>query len=263
MSKHDYQGYLIDLDGTMYKGKDRIPAAPGFIQRLREAGKQVLFVTNNSTRTPETVAADLTNNHGITTQPAEVYTTALATADYLAQTVGDRPKTAYVIGEAGLKEAIRAKGFALVTDHPSFVVVGLDTQVTYAKLETAVLQILAGATFIGTNADSNLPNERGLTPGAGSLIKLVEYATAVGGVKPIMIGKPEVLMIELALQKLGLTKDQAVMVGDNYNTDIRAGLNAGVDTLLVYTGVSTPAQVAQQQQQPTHTVRTLDEWQVD
>ena len=126
-----------------------------------------------------------------------------------------------------------------------------------------MLDILAGATFVGTNADSNLPNEKGLTPGAGSLIKLVEYATTVGGVKPIMIGKPETLIMELALKRSGLKSDQVVMVGDNYRTDILAGIHSQMDTLLVYTGVSTPEQVAKQVQQPTHTVRTLDEWQVN
>ena len=258
-----YQGYFIDLDGTMYKGKEKIPAAPRFINRLRAAGKRVMFVTNNSTKTPAAVAANLRENHGIAAEASEVYTTALATADYLKEQVGDRPKTAYVIGETGLKQALTAAGFTLTDQQPTFLVVGLDTQATYAKFETAVLNIINGATFIGTNADSNLPNERGLTPGAGSLIKLVEYATAVGGIKPVMIGKPETLIMNLALKRSGLRKDQVVMVGDNYHTDIEAGINAGIDTLLVYTGVSTPAQVAKQAVAPTHTVQTLDDWQVD
>lgn len=261
--KVNYQGYFIDLDGTMYKGKEKIPSAPGFIHRLRQAGKQVMFLTNNSTKTPAEVATNLQTNHGIEAYPEEVYTSALATADYLKANVKERPKTAYVVGEEGLKVAIQAAGFTLTPTKPSYVVVGLDTQVTYQKLETAVLDILAGATFVGTNADSNLPNEKGLTPGAGSLIKLVEYATTVGGVKPIMIGKPETLIMELALKRSGLKSDQVVMVGDNYRTDILAGIHSQMDTLLVYTGVSTPEQVAKQVQQPTHTVRTLDEWQVN
>ena len=261
--KTNYQGYFIDLDGTMYKGKQKIPAAPGFIQRLRKAGKQIMFLTNNSTRTPAEVARNLQTNHGIEAYPEEVYTTALATADYLQANIKERPKTAYVVGEEGLKIAIQAADFTLTPTKPSYVVVGLDTQVTYQKLETAVLDILAGATFVGTNADSNLPNEKGLTPGAGSLIKLVEYATTVGGVKPIMIGKPETLIMELALKRSGLKRNQVVMVGDNYRTDILAGIRSQIDTLLVYTGVSTPEQVEKQTQQPTYTVRTLDEWQVN
>lgn len=255
----DYQGYFIDLDGTMYKGTKRIPAAARFIKRLQEADKAVLFVTNNSTRTPEFVANNLRENHQINVTADNVYTTALATADYLDQVAGDR-RQVYVVGESGLRQALQQRHFQLTDRQPEYVVVGLDSQVTYAKLETAVLLIRAGATFIGTNADSNLPNERGMVPGAGSLVKLVEYATQQ---EPIMIGKPEATIMKMALQKAGLRREQVVMVGDNYNTDICAAINTGMDSLLVYTGLSTPAQVAAMPVQPTHTVKSLDEWTID
>lgn len=137
---------------------------------------------------------------------------------------------------------------------------GLDSHVTYEKLEKAVLLIRAGAKFIGTNADSNLPNERGMVPGAGSLVKLVEYATQQ---KPLMIGKPEKIIMEMALKRVGLTTADAVMVGDNYHTDIQAAINVGMDSLLVYTGLSRPAEVEQEEIQPTYTVATLDDWQID
>ncbi|MDD7693015.1 MAG: TIGR01457 family HAD-type hydrolase [Limosilactobacillus sp.] len=255
----DYQGYFIDLDGTTYKGTKRIPAAARFIKRLQDADKTVLFVTNNSTRTPEFVANNLRENHQINVTADNVYTTALATADYLDKVAGDRRRV-YVVGESGLRKALEQRHFQLTDQQPDYVVVGLDSQVTYAKLETAVLLIRAGATFIGTNADSNLPNERGMVPGAGSLVKLVEYATQQ---KPIMIGKPEATIMKLALAKADLTRDQVVMVGDNYNTDIRAAINTGMDSLLVYTGLSTPEQVAKMAVQPTHTVKSLDEWTID
>ncbi|MDD6432499.1 MAG: TIGR01457 family HAD-type hydrolase [Lactobacillaceae bacterium] len=255
----DYQGYFIDLDGTTYKGTKRIPAAARFIKRLQNADKTVLFVTNNSTRTPEFVANNLRENHQINVTADNVYTTALATADYLDKVAGDR-RQVYVVGESGLRKALEQRHFHLTDQQPDYVVVGLDSQVTYAKLETAVLLIRAGATFIGTNADSNLPNERGMVPGAGSLVKLVEYATQQ---KPIMIGKPEAKIMKMALEKAGLTRDQVVMVGDNYNTDIRAAINTGMDSLLVYTGLSTPEQVAKIAVQPTHTVKSLDEWKID
>ena len=255
----DYQGYFIDLDGTTYKGTKRIPAAARFIKRLQDADKTVLFVTNNSTRTPEFVANNLRENHQINVTADNVYTTALATADYLDKVAGDRRRV-YFVGESGLRKALEQRHFQLTDQQPDYVVVGLDSQVTYAKLETAVLLIRAGATFIGTNADSNLPNERGMVPGAGSLVKLVEYATQQ---KPIMIGKPEATIMKLALAKADLTRDQVVMVGDNYNTDIRAAINTGMDSLLVYTGLSTPEQVAKMAVQPTHTVKSLDEWTID
>lgn len=254
----EYQGYFIDLDGTTYKGKKQIPAAARFIARLQGAKKKVLFVTNNSTRTPEFVANNLRTNHKINVTADNVYTTALATADYLAS-VAPRGSRLYVVGESGLKSALEARGFVLTAEQVQYVVVGLDTAVTYQKLETAVLLIRDGATFIGTNADSNLPNERGMVPGAGSIVKLVEYATQQ---KPIMIGKPEAIIMKMALKKAGLSKEDVIMVGDNYHTDIEAAINVGMDSLLVYTGLSRPEEVASEQIKPTHTVNSLDEWKV-
>lgn len=257
MSKN-YQGYFIDLDGTTYKGKKQIPAAARFIKRLKAADKTILFVTNNSTRSPELVANNLRENHNIDVKAENVYTTALATADYLDGIAGEKRKV-YVVGESGLRGALTAGGFEITDQQPDFVVVGLDSQVTYAKLETAVLLIRDGAKFVGTNADSNLPNERGMVPGAGSIVKLVEYATQQ---KPLMIGKPEKIIMEMALQKVGLSRDEVVMVGDNYHTDIQAAINVGMDSLLVYTGLSKPAEVAREAVQPTNSVRSLDEWKI-
>ncbi|MBU3829390.1 MAG: TIGR01457 family HAD-type hydrolase [Candidatus Limosilactobacillus merdavium] len=256
--KNNYQGYFIDLDGTMYKGTKRIPAAARFIKRLQENNKEILFVTNNSTRTPEFVAQNLTENHGINVTANNVYTTAIATADYLDQIAGSKRKV-YVVGESGLRKALASRNFEITDQSPDYVVVGLDSEVTYEKLATAVLLIRAGATFIGTNSDSNLPNQRGMVPGAGSIVKLVEYATQK---KPIMIGKPESIIMAMALKRSGLDKNQVVMVGDNYHTDIQAAINFGIDSLLVYSGLSTKEDVAKQKIQPTHQVDSLDDWTV-
>lgn len=257
-----YQGYFIDLDGTVYKGKDRIPAAARFIRRLQAAHKTILFVTNNSTRQPSFVADNLAHNHDIHVSADNVYTSALATADYLDSIAGNHRKV-YIVGESGLAAALQAKHFELTNDdeevQPDYVVVGLDTNTNYHKLEQAVLDIRAGARFIGTNGDSNLPNERGMTPGAGSLVKLVEYATQK---KPLMVGKPQTTIMKMALQKCHLSVDDVLMVGDNYHTDIEAGINVGMDTLLVYTGLSKPAEVKREKVQPTYTVESLDEWSV-
>lgn len=256
--KNNYQGYFIDLDGTMYKGTKRIPAAARFIKRLQENNKEILFVTNNSTRTPEFVAQNLTENHGINVTANNVYTTAIATADYLDQIAGSKRKV-YVVGESGLRKALASRNFEITDQSPDYVVVGLDSEVTYEKLATAVLLIRVGATFIGTNSDSNLPNQRGMVPGAGSIVKLVEYATQK---KPIMIGKPESIIMAMALKRSGLDKNQVVMVGDNYHTDIQAAINFGIDSLLVYSGLSTKEDVAKQKIQPTHQVDSLDDWTV-
>ncbi|MEE6728000.1 TIGR01457 family HAD-type hydrolase [Pediococcus acidilactici] len=254
----NYGGYMIDLDGTMYRGKEKIPAAKRFVERLQAKQIPFLFVTNNTTKTPEAVAKNLTENHDIKVKPENVYTAALATSDYLDGVADKDHRKVYIIGEIGLKRAILAKGFEMEEEHPDYVVAGLDYDVTYHKFEVATLAIKKGAKFIGTNADTNLPNERGLVPGAGSVIALLERSTQQ---KAFYIGKPETIIMEKALKVMGLPKDQVVMVGDNYMTDISAGINFGVDTLLVYTGVSTRELVAKQAVKPTHEINNFDEWQ--
>lgn len=253
-----YAGYMIDLDGTIYRGKEKIPAAKRFIERLQEHDIPFLFVTNNSTQAPIKVVENLANNFDIHVKEENVYTSALATADYIADLDKDK-RSVYVIGEVGLKQAILDKGFHFEETNPDYVVVGLDYDVTYHKFELATLAIKRGAKFIGTNADTNLPNERGLVPGAGSVIALVECSTQQ---KATYIGKPETIIMEKALERLGLPKDEVVMVGDNYMTDIKAGINFGIDTMLVYTGVSTRELVRKQEIAPTIELGSLDEWKV-
>ncbi|HFD5501101.1 TPA: TIGR01457 family HAD-type hydrolase, partial [Streptococcus pyogenes] len=160
-----YKGYLIDLDGTIYQGKNRIPAGERFIKRLQERGIPYLLVTNNTTRTPEMVQSMLTNQFHVETGIETIYTATMATVDYMNDM--NRAKTAYVIGETGLKSAIAAAGYVEELENPAYVVVGLDSQVTYEMLAIATLAIQKGALFIGTNPDLNIPTERGLMPGAG------------------------------------------------------------------------------------------------
>ncbi|MDR3190050.1 MAG: TIGR01457 family HAD-type hydrolase [Lactobacillaceae bacterium] len=256
MSK--YQGYFIDLDGTIYQGTTPIPAAKRFIQRLEAAGVDYLYLTNNSTKTPEMVADFLTQQHGIPTTTAQVYTSAMATADYVA-TLPDVQRV-LVVGEVGLRNAITAKGFEIVDTKPAdAVVIGMDRQLTYDKLREATFAIQAGAKFIATNIDTNLPTELGMQPGAGALVAALQTAVQQ---EPVVIGKPYTLIMDGALQVTGHTKDEVVMVGDNYNTDILAGLNSDIATLLVYTGVSTPDQVHAAKLQPTHEINNFDEWEI-
>lgn len=252
-----YKGYLIDLDGTIYLGKAPIDAGKRFIDRLQHAKIPFMFVTNNTTKTPETVAARLKNEFDIHVSSDLIYTATLATIDFMNEQA--KPKTAYVVGESGLKDAIVQAGYTIDEIAPSFVVVGLDSNVTYDQLATAVLAIQQGACFIGTNPDKNIPTEKGLMPGAGALISFVETATQT---KPIFIGKPEAIIMEKALAKLGCRKTEAIMVGDNYETDIRAGLNNGIDTLLVLSGFTPKSAVPTLPQAPTYVVDSLDEWQL-
>lgn len=257
----NYQAYLIDLDGTVYAGSKRYPKARAFVERLQAAHVPFKFVTNNTTKLPVDVVANLADNHDIHVTPDNVYTAGLATADFLDKRAGATGKrTVYVVGEIGLKQALTAKGFTVDEDHPEYVVVGLDSDVTYEKFAKAILAIRSGSIFIGTNSDSNIPKARGLMPGAGALVDLVRYATQT---EPIFVGKPEPIILQNSLALMGIAPDQALMVGDNYQTDILAGIHAGVDTLLTYTGVSTPEQVAQQAIQPTYTVPDLAHWDIE
>ncbi|WP_407932694.1 TIGR01457 family HAD-type hydrolase [Dellaglioa carnosa] len=254
-----YKGYMIDLDGTIYRGKEKIAAAKRFVESLQARNIAFLFVTNNTTKMPKDVVANLADNFDIHVTEKEVYTAALATADYL-DSLDSNKKSVYIIGEHGLKQAIMDKSFVVEETTPDYVVVGLDSDVTYHKFELATLAIKRGAKFIGTNADTNIPNERGLLPGAGSLVRMVECTTQQ---EATYIGKPETIIMEEALLRLGLEKNEVVMVGDNYMTDIMAGINFGVDTMLVYTGVSTKKLVASKPVQPTIQMDSLDDWDFD
>ncbi|KXT79017.1 TIGR01457 family HAD-type hydrolase [Streptococcus sp. DD13] len=254
----NYSGYLIDLDGTIYKGNERIPAGERFIARLQEKGIPYLFVTNNTTRSPQAVQEMLADKFSIQTGLETIYTASLATIDYMEEL--GKGKTAYVIGESGLKEAILAAGYTEDTENPAYVVVGLDWKVDYEKFAIATLAIQKGAHFIGSNPDLNIPTERGLLPGAGSLIAFLEAATRV---QATIIGKPKATIMEKALERLGTKREETLMVGDNYLTDIRAGIDNGFPTLLTLTGFTTKEEVPDLPIPPTHVVRDLDEWSLD
>ncbi|UZD46643.1 TIGR01457 family HAD-type hydrolase [Peribacillus frigoritolerans] len=249
-----YKGYLIDLDGTMYRGTEQIAEAAGFINDLRKRDIPYLFVTNNSSRTPAQVA-DKLRSIGISTEDDQVFTTSMATANYIAEQ--KKGASVYVVGEEGIIEALKEKGMKLVEEHPDYLVMGIDRGVNYEKLSKACLAVRNGAVFISTNGDIAIPTEQGLLPGNGSLTSVVSVSTQV---QPIFIGKPESVIVEQALRVLGVPKEETIMVGDNYDTDILAGINAGIDTLLVHTGVTTIERLKQYKEQPTHVVDTLDLW---
>lgn len=253
----DYKGYLIDLDGTMYKGSEPISEAPGFINQLRKAKKPFLFVTNNSTSSPKEVSKKLNEQFKIEAYESEVYTSSLATADYLKSLGG---QTVYVVGEKGLIEAVLNAGFKMDEENPDHVVVGLDRALTYEKCEKATLAIQKGANFIATNKDTNLPTERGMVPGAGSVVALIEKATRI---VPTFVGKPEAIIMDEAIKRIGFKKDEVLMVGDNYETDILAGINNEVDTLLVYTGFTKEEDMRTVIKQPTYAIQTLADWKLN
>jgi 4-nitrophenyl phosphatase len=252
----EYKGYLIDLDGTMYKGTERIEAASDFVKRLRQKNIPYLFVTNNSSRTPAQVAEKL-RGFDIPAEEDLVFTTSMATANYIY----DRKKDAsiYLIGEEGIRTALEEKGFQFAGEHAEYVVVGIDRDLTYEKLAVACLAVRNGAVFLSTNADVALPTERGFMPGNGSITAVITVSTKT---KPIFIGKPESIIVEQALRVLGTNKNETLMVGDNYDTDIMAGMNAGMDTVLVHTGVTTREMLSSYDSKPTYTINSLDEWEI-
>lgn len=249
-----YKGYLIDLDGTMYKGTEQIEAASKFVATLVDKNIPYLFVTNNSSQTPEKVAEKLTE-FTIQATKESVFTTSQATANYIWER--NENASVYVIGEEGLRKALIDKGLELVDDNPDYVVTGIDRDLSYEKLAKACIAVRNGATFISTNADIAIPTERGLLPGNGALTSVVSVSTDT---TPIFIGKPEGIIVEQALQVIGTDKNETLMVGDNYDTDIKAGFNCGLDTLLVHTGVTSKEQLRQVSVQPTYTVDSLEDY---
>ncbi|KGX86702.1 TIGR01457 family HAD-type hydrolase [Pontibacillus litoralis] len=249
-----YKGYLIDLDGTMYKGEEQIEAASDFVKVLNEKKVPHLFVTNNSTREQQQVA-DKLNSFDIPATAEQIYTSSMATASYIKEQKENA--RVYVIGEEGLVKALEQSGHEIVEERCDFVVIGLDRNITYEKFAKACLLIREGATFLSTNSDIAIPTERGMLPGNGSLTALVSTSTQV---EPTFIGKPESIIMEQAIEVIGLAKEEVIMVGDNYDTDILAGMNAGLDTLHVQTGVTSKEQLSQMEEQPTYTIATLQEW---
>ena len=249
-----YKGYLIDLDGTMYKGGQSIPTAVSFVKQLYEQNVPYVFLTNNAAKSQEEIALQL-QNYGVICTSENVFTSAMATAQVIAD--GNPNAKVYMIGEASLKKELQQKGFTFDAENPDYVVIGLDRQLTYEKLVVGALAIRKGAKLISTNPDVAIPTERGFVPGNGSLTSVLHLST---GVKPLFIGKPESPIIEQALKVLGTTLEETLLVGDNYHTDIMAGISFGMDTLCVLTGVTTIEDLQKQDKQPTYCVKDLMEW---
>jgi NagD protein len=225
--------YVVDMDGVVYHGNRLIPGALDFLERLRSRGHKYLFLTNNSQWTPRDLRHRLAQM-GIDVEESAFHTSALATADFLHR---QKPGgTAYAIGGAGLTHALYSVGYTLTEHNPDYVVVGDTRSYDYEKIERAVRLILRGARFVATNVDLTGPSELGIQPACGALVAPIELAT---GRKPYFIGKPNPLMMRTALRKLEAHSAESFMVGDRMDTDILAGTEAGMRTILVLSGVST------------------------
>jgi NagD protein len=223
-------GYLIDMDGVIYRGGHLIPGADHFINDLRKADIPFRFLTNNSQRTRRDVATRL-QRLGINVGEEHVYTCAMATARFLAQQKPDG--TAFVIGEGGLLNALHENGYSIVDRDPDYVVVGEGRTISFELVEAALKMILGGAKLVATNLDPNCPTESGLRPGCGATVAMLETAS---GIKAFSVGKPSPVMLRGARKDLGLATDQTIVIGDTMDTDILGGVQLGFKTILVLSG---------------------------
>ena len=230
----EIRGLVMDMDGVLWRGDTNMPGVADFFAFLRKRGIRFLLATNNATRTPGYYVERLQSN-GVNIRPEDVLTSSLATARYLRRTNANGARI-LIIGEEGLISALREAGFELVERGAQYVVAGLDRELTYEKLKRATLEIRAGARFIATNPDKTLPTDEGLVPGAGSILAAIE--TASGKPPDIIIGKPARTMFDLAVETLGLPRDQVAMLGDRMDTDIEGAHAADLHTILVLTGIT-------------------------
>jgi NagD protein len=224
------QGYLIDMDGVIYRGHDLIPGADRFINQLIDRNIPFLFLTNNSQRTRRDVATRL-QRMGINAEEKHIFTCAMATARFLAH---QKPNgTAYVIGEGGLLNALHLNGYSIVEHDPDYVVVGEGRTLTFEVVEHAVRMLRNGARLVATNMDPNCPTQHGIRPGCGAIAAMLEVAA---GVKAFSVGKPSPIMMRAARKELGLSAAECTVIGDTMETDILGGVQMGSNTVLVLTG---------------------------
>jgi len=247
------KAYLIDMDGVLVFGTRPIPGAVEFIERLVAGGYKYLILTNNSAYTPLDLQHRL-NTAGIKVGIDRLYSSALATAAFVqAQKPGG---SAYVLGGTGLYQALTDVGYTLTDYNPDYVILGESRFHSYDRLIRAAQLISAGVPFLATNSDLTGPAEEGIIPACGAVAALLEKAS---GFRPYYIGKPNPLMMRLALRYLGEHSENAVMIGDNMHTDIRAGLESGLETVLVLTGVTRREEIEKFPYRPHRVVESLAE----
>ncbi len=246
------KSYLIDMDGVLISGKRLIPGADQFIARCAEEGVEFLVLTNNPMYTPRDLAHRL-QLMGLGIPQERIFTSAMATARFLKAQPG---KTAFVIGESGLTEALHEAGYVITDHEPDFVVLGETRSYNLEMITRAIRLVSAGAHFVATNPDPVGPSDTGVVPACGAMAALIERAT---GKSPFVAGKPNPLMMRNALNYLGVHSENTVMIGDNMATDIIAGVESGMDTILVLTGVTGREDVAAFPYQPTRIVASIAE----
>jgi NagD protein len=232
MTRRTICSWLMDMDGVLVQEESAIPGANEFLTRLRELGLPFLVLTNNSIYTPRDLTARLRRT-GLDVPESSIWTSALATAQFLED---QRPNgTAFVIGESGLTTALHDHGYTLSERDPDYVVLGETRTYSFERITLAIRLIAGGSRFIATNPDNVGPTPDGLLPATGSVAALISRAT---GVDPYYVGKPNPLMMRSALNAIEAHSESTAMIGDRMDTDVVAGLEAGLETILVLTGVT-------------------------
>jgi len=230
-------GFICDMDGVIYHGNRLLPGVKEFVDWLKAEGKKFLFLTNSSERTPHELHEKL-KRLGVDVEREHFYTSALATAAFLST---HQPKgSAFIIGEAGLINALYDAGYTMNNVNPDYVVMGETRAYSYEKIEQAINLVIKGAKLIGTNPDVSGPGENGIVPATKALIAPIEIAT---GRQAYYVGKPNPLMMRIALKKLSCKREDTIIIGDRMDTDIIAGIESEIDTLLVLSGITSENEI--------------------
>jgi NagD protein len=249
MRTREIRSYLMDMDGVLVQEEHAIPGAEAFIGQLRARGTPFLVLTNNSIYTARDLSARLRHS-GIDIGEENIWTSALATARFLDD---QRPDgSAFVIGEAGLTTALHDAGYTLTDTNPDYVILGETRTYSFERITQAIRLVESGARFIATNPDATGPTVHGPVPATGSVAALITRAT---GVEPYFVGKPNPLMMRSALNAIDAHSESSAMIGDRMDTDIISGLEAGMETILVLSGVTTREQA---ERHPYRASRVLD-----
>jgi len=245
------KSYLIDMDGVLVRGMDPIRGADAFLRRLQDRGAKHLVLTNNPKYTQKDLAYRL-SSVGLSVAPQSIFTSAMATVSFLKSQKGNGK--VFVIGESGLTDPLHEAGFIITDIEPWYVVLGETNSYNFQLITTAIRLIARGARFIATNPDPSGPGDGGLVPACGAMAALIEKAT---GVSPFFVGKPNPLMMRTALNYLGVHSEDTVMVGDRMDTDMVAGVESGMETVLVLSGVTRREDVQRYPYQPSRIVESV------
>ena len=251
MKRREIRSWLMDMDGVLVHEQSAIPGAERFLGRLRELGLPFLVLTNNSMYTRRDLAARL-HAIGLEVPEESIWTSALATADFLS---GQRPGgTAFAIGEAGLTTALHDAGYTLTDREPDYVVLGETRTYSFERIANAIRLVARGARFIATNPDPTGPTPDGPLPATGAVAALISRAT---GIDPYFVGKPNPLMMRSALNAIDAHSETAAMVGDRMDTDVVSGLEAGMHTVLVLTGITSRTEAERFPYRPSRIVDSI------